>query len=273
MRSRESYRVTQLRVVRSEWVKLRSLRSTVYALLGMFVVVVGIALIAAAATNGDASAPTAGEPGTGRSFVLDATTLALVGSGLAQLVVGVLGVLVMSGEYTTGMIRSTMAAVPRRLPVLWAKVLVLSLVTFTLTFVALVVAFYASQAILGDQLPASLADGTVLRRVAGTALYLTGISVIGVALGALLRSTAGAISVLFGALLVIPGVVQLALPKAWGDAIFPYLPSSAGDAFTGSALIGQVRGLLDPGPGLLVFGVYVALLLLLAAFRLVRSDV
>ncbi|TQN44153.1 ABC-type transport system involved in multi-copper enzyme maturation permease subunit [Blastococcus colisei] len=265
-------RLTQRRVVVSEWVKLRSLRSTVYTLVAAVIVIIGFGLLASAAVSGQLEGPPGGGQGApGGGFPVDATMISLAGVQLAQIIIGVLGVLVISGEYATGMIRSSLTAVPRRLPVLWGKAIVLSAVTVALMLVAVLVAFFAGQAILaGKDMDVALTDDGVLRAVVGSALYLTGIGVIGIALGALLRHTAGAITTLFAVLLVVPGLLGLVLPDSWADAIAPYLPAAAGQAFTAVADTGQ--GLLGPGAGFAVFIGSVAVLLVAAAVALTRRD-
>nr|MDQ2811493.1 ABC transporter permease subunit [Actinomycetota bacterium] len=192
-------KLTWPRVLRSEWTKLWSLRSSVYTLLTSAVVMTGFGLIFAAA------AQTASPSRSGPSGALDPATASLGGVYLAQLVIAVLGVLLISGEYSTGSIRSTLAAVPARLPVLWAKGVVLTAVTLVLMAAAAVAAFLSGQAILsGKHLQTSLSDPGVLRAVLGAALYLTVVALLGLGLGALLRHTAAAIGIAAGLLLVLP---------------------------------------------------------------------
>src|SRR6185312_12639021 len=138
------------------------------------------------------------------------------GSTFAQLVLGTLGVLFMAGEYGTGMIRATLAAVPARLPVLWAKAAVFAAVAFPLMLAASFVAFLGGQAIIGDA-GASLSDGGALRAVIGSAVVLTGAGLLGLMLGAVFRSTAPAITTLFGGLFLLEGIAGLLLPESWRD--------------------------------------------------------
>lgn len=268
---RKRLRVAQRRVIVSEWIKLRSLRSTVYTLVAAVVAVIGFAILAAFALTGEIEGPRGGGPPGGVESTIDATTVSLAGVHLAQIIIGVLGVLVISGEYATGMIRSSLTAVPKRLPVLWGKAIVLSAVTLALMLVAVFVAFFAGQAILaGKDMDVALTGDGVLRALAGAALYLTGIGVIGLALGALLRHTAGAITTLFAILLVVPGLLGLVLPDSWAEALNPYLPSNAGQSFM--AAIDSGQGLLSPLAGFAVFAAYVVVLLGAAALALVRRD-
>jgi hypothetical protein len=178
----DTLRVTQLRVIKSEWIKLRSLRSTVITLSAAALILVLLGLVFAAVQSGQITRP---DGGPGADVGLDPTAISLSGVMLAQLIVGTLGVMVTAGEYTTGMIRSSLAAVPRRLPVLWAKAIVLAAVTFVLMLVAAFVAFFVGQAVLsaGDAASASLSDTGVLRAIIGAAVQLTGVGLLGLALG------------------------------------------------------------------------------------------
>jgi ABC-type transport system involved in multi-copper enzyme maturation permease subunit len=257
-------RVTPARVVLSEWTKLRTLRSTVFAMLAAVVLIIGFAILlpAVIAANWPPKDP--------RDAVgFDPVGISLAGGFLAQLAVGVLGVLVITGEYATGMIRATFAAVPKRLPVLWAKALVYGLTCLVLMVVSLLAAFFIGQAILATQrIDASFGDPGVARVVFGSALYLTGVGLLGLALGALLRNTAASISTLFGLLFVVPIVVHF-LPASWNDAIAKYLPSNAGQVITD---LRPGADSLGPWTGLLVFFLWAAATLAVAAVALVRRD-
>jgi hypothetical protein len=198
-----------------------------------------------------------------------AVSLSLFGTNFAQLALGVLGGLVTAGEYSTGMIRSTLAAVPRRLPVLWSKATVFGIVALVAgTVGALVTFLFASGIVSGTDAAMSFSDAGVVRSLLGAGLYLGLVGVIGAALGALLRSVAGGISVLVGALMLIPGLISL-LPSSWQDNISPYLPSNAGESMF--ALTHDATT-LSPAAGLLVFLGWTVLALAGAAYRLVRSD-
>ncbi|MFJ9869288.1 ABC transporter permease [Streptomyces sp. NPDC101165] len=263
--TRPAYRVTGRRVLSSEWAKLWSLRSTWITLgLGLlFLVVFG--LIAAARYRSMVGTPRMA-PDFARAT---AVSLSLFGTNFAQLALGVLGVLVMAGEYSTGLIRSTLAAVPRRLPVLWSKAAVFGLVALVVGTVGAFVAFLLGSGIVsGTPAAMDLTHAGVVRSLLGAGLYLGLVAVIGIALGALLRSVAGGISVLVGTLMLIPGLTSL-LPSSWQDDISPYLPSHAGQAMFA---VTQDSTTLSPLPGLLVLLGWTALALAGAAYRLVRSD-
>lgn len=256
-------RVSQARVLRSEWTKFRSLRSTGWTLLTTVVLTVGFgAAICAGRAARWASSPAAAR------LHFDPTATSLSGTFLAQLAIGVLGVLTITGEYSTGQIRSTLTAVPRRLPVLWSKAAVFGAVSFVLTAGTSLVAFVVGQRLLASTGRAvTLVDPGVLRAVLGAALYLTLVGLLGLGLGALLRNTAGAISALVGVLLVLPILANF-LPASW-QSIVKYLPISVGQVIIS---VPPHVGALAPWTGLALFAGYAAVVLLAAAVLLVRRD-
>lgn len=214
-------RVTQGRVLRSEWVKLRSLRSSYISLIGAFGAIVGLGLLFGMIVANRWPYLDAEE----RAF-FDPTEVSLRGAYLAQLIIGVLGVLVVTGEYSTGMIRASLSAAPNRLPVLWGKIGVFAAVTFAVTAVAALIAFLGAQFLLSSQhIQTTLGAPGVPRAVLGSALYVTGVGLLGMALGWIIRHSAGAIGTVFGLLLILPLLAQ-ALPESWH--VQPYLPSNAG---------------------------------------------
>ncbi|SEG57752.1 hypothetical protein SAMN05216223_106359 [Actinacidiphila yanglinensis] len=264
--SRPAYRVTGRRVLASEWEKLWSLRST-WITLGLgLLFLVAFGLIAAGRYQS-----TYGSPHLDHDFATStAVSLSLFGTNFAQLALGVLGVLVTAGEYSTGMIRSSLAAVPRRLPVLWSKAAVFGLVALAVALVGVFVAFFfGSHIVSGTPAAIGFSHAGVVRSLLGAALYLGLVGVIGTALGSLLRSVAGGISVLVAALMLVPGLASL-LPSSWRDDVTRFLPSNAGESMF--ALTHDSTS-LSPGAGLLVFLGWTALALAGAAYRLLRSDV
>lgn len=259
--------VTQARVLRSEWTKLRSLRSTRWSLLAAVVSLAGLSMLVAAVQVSQWSSLPANIEAHERS-VFSSIDAAVGGYNLAQLAIGVLGVLVISGEYSTGMIRSSFMAVPRRLPVLWAKLGVFCAVTFTLMLTSALVSFFGVQAIVsGYGVEHSLDDPDALRVVVGAALYLTVLGALGLGLGALLRNTAGAISALVGLLVVLPVITSLLPGDGISDSIDPYLPLNAG-----SAVATENADQLAPWTGFGVFCAYTAVIIAAAVFRLRRRD-
>ncbi|QOV36678.1 ABC transporter permease [Streptomyces ferrugineus] len=260
--SRPRYKVTGWRVLRSEWAKLWSLRSTWITLTLGLLFLLAFGLIAAWQFESGGL-----DEDFDRSTAVD---LSLFGVPFAQLALGVLGVLVTAGEYSTGMIRSTLAAVPRRLPVLWSKTALFGLVALLVGTVGAFVAYLVGNEFLsGTEAAQSLSDAGVARSLLGAGLYLGLIGVIGAGLGALLRSVAGGISVLVGALILVPGLTSL-LPNSWEDNVSPYLPSTAGESMFA---LTHDASTLSPGAGLAVFLGWTVLVLAGAAYRLKRNDV
>ena len=254
--------VTQVRVVRAEWTKLRALRSTWWCGLAAVVLIVGLgAAIAGSGTAYHVSAADSAAKGV---------SAALLGVLFAQLVLGVVGVLAFSGEYGTGMIRATLAAVPARLPVLWAKLIVLAGLVLPVTLLCAVADFFVATALESARGGSviSLTDPGVLRTVAGSSLYLTVVVIIALALGALLRRTAAGLSVFAAVFFVIPIVVG-ALPHTI-TGFAPYLPSNAGGTLWGNPL--TTTHALSPWTGFAVLCGYAVVLTGLAAWRLRRRD-
>jgi ABC-2 type transport system permease protein len=254
-------RVTLPRVIHAEWTKLRALRSTWTVLGATSLLVVVFAGIVAWNQNRDAGNP----PSTA-----DAVSGALLGIDLVSLVIGVFGVLLMSGEYGSGLIRATLAAVPRRLPVLWAKALVLSAVTAPVLLLTCLASLAVSRAFLGAGGP-SLGDPAVLRAAFGAAGAAAGTGLLGLAVGTLLRHTAGAITTLVAAMLVIPALLPVALPDSVEKHIVPYVPTAAGQAMYSLGDTNPFE-MLSPGGGALVLGVWVVALLAGGAAVLHRRD-
>jgi len=256
--------VTQARVLRSEWIKLRTLRSTFFTLLTAMVALIGLGTLFSAFT---ASRWTTMSPGERAHF--DPALTSLRGFFLAQLAIGVLGVLMISGEYATGMIRATLAAVPTRLPVLWAKAALFAVVVWVLTTASALVAFLIGQSLLASRhIGISLSDPGALRMVLGAGLYLTVVGLLGVAVGALVRNTAGGIATVFGVLLVVP-VLAEALPTSWGNHINQWLPSNAGQSLLS---LHHEAHTLQPWTGFAVFCLYAVVALAGAAVLLKRRD-
>ncbi len=252
-------RVTFGRVVRSEWIKLRSLRSTLLAAGCAALAMVGIGALLAADTASDWTTM----PATERAAV-DGTDVALAGFYLAQLAAGVLGVLAVTGEYASGTIRATLAAVPRRAPVLWAKVGVLAALAAPVALVASLAAFLLAQALLADHLTFGLGDPGAARAVVGCAVALAAIAVLGAAMGFLVRSTAAALGILVG-VLVIPTVVVVA------PEVTAYLPGRALQALVLARPTPEAQ-LLSPEAGAAVAAAWIALALAGAALVLARRD-
>jgi len=264
-RLEERSRVTQARVVLSEWTKFVSLRSTRWSLGAGMLLTIALPIVFAAVTASHWAHMSAAERAD--RHPLD---IALAGVNVAQLAIAVLGVLVISGEYSTGMIRSSLIAVPKRLPVLWAKIAVYAAVSFILTLPAVIIAFFASQAILSRHhiLQISFGDPGVARSVLGGALYVTLVGIFALGTGTILRNTAGGIAAFAGIFFVIPPLMNI-LPTSWNNAISQYLPSEAGRQLF--SLHHAAHSLSPTAGGLLMLG-YCALTVTVAAVVLVRRD-
>jgi ABC-2 type transport system permease protein len=257
-------RVTQFRVSVSEWTKLRSVRSTKWSLLAAFVATIAIPAVAAAVISHHWPHMRAADKAEFQPL-----EVSLAGVQLAQLAIGVLGVLVITAEYSTGMIRASMTAAPRRLPVLWGKGVVYALVTLVLMTPAVFIAFFASQAILsGRNIDIAFSAPGVPRAVIGAALYLVVIGLFGLGLGAIVRNTAGGIATFAGLMFVLPPLMNV-LPASWNAAASPYLPLQAGEA-----VMALHRGdQLAPWTGFAVLCAYAAAAIAVSAVLLQRRDV
>jgi hypothetical protein len=259
-------RVTQLRAFVSEWTKFRSLRSTGWTLAIGMLLTIAFPLIFAAVTSSHWGSMSPHERAN-RSPM----DIALAGVNVAQLAIAVLGVLVITGEYSTGMIRATFTAVPKRLPVLWAKVGLFALVTFVLMVPAVLIAFFSSQAILArhDILQISFSAPGVARSLVGGALYVMLVGVFALGIGAIVRNTAGGIATFSGIFFVIPPLMNI-LPLSWNQAISQWLPSEAGRQLFA---LQHADHTLTPLAGGLLLLAYCAFVVGLAAVLLVRRDV
>jgi ABC-type transport system involved in multi-copper enzyme maturation permease subunit len=248
--------------LRSEWIKLRTVRSTIVGFAGAALSLVVFGAIFSSFADGGAEG---GPPGT----TGDSLASSLGGIQLAQLIIGVLGVLFVTSEYSSGMIRATLAAVSSRTQILRAKTFVLFATALGVMAVASIVAFLVGNAIYaGTGATYSLTDPGVLRAVLGAAVYAAGVGVFGVALGFLLRSAAGAIGVLVTLLLVAPVLIGL-VPGTIGEWISKLLPGNAGQAIMD---ITTEAGQLSPWVGLVVFAGWVIAFLVAAAVTLRRRD-
>jgi ABC-2 type transport system permease protein len=255
-------------ILRSEWTKLRSVRSTVWSLLAAFAITVGFGALFCFAYVSRYDRLSLEE-----RLTFDPTAQSLRGLFLAQLAIGVLGVLVISSEYATGMIRPTLTAVPQRRVVLAAKAIVFGLVAFAVSVPGVFIAFTAGQAILDTKhLGVALGDPHVLRAVLGAAVYLTIIGLLGLAIATTVRRTAGAIATLFGLILIAPLLAQ-ALPSPWNTDITKYLPTGVSSGL-GAALFG-VRSdsdRLSPGLALIVMLAWLAAAFAIATIAISRRD-
>lgn len=258
------------RVVAAEWIKFRTVRSTVWTLVATVVLMVGISVLAAWGT-------TTMEV-DGGSGPMNTAQLLSAGYQMAQLAVAVLGVLTISGEYSTGMVRSTFAAVPRRVPVLAAKALVLTGAVLVVSLVSMALSYVATMPFHDDlQATFDLTDAETLRMTVGLPLYLAAIALLAFVVGALLRHSAGALTAVIALLLVVENVLMI-IPLRAIELISPFLPSTAGRrllfdsemlAMTDAATNGAH---LSPWQGYGVLLAWVVALGALAAVLLRRRD-
>ena len=264
---RPDHRPGLVGVARSEWTKIRSLRSTYWTFLVTAGLTIGLgSLFSLGRTSGRSSGR---DPLTAN---FNAAGFAFNAMFLSQLAIGVLGVLIITAEYSSGMIRTSFTAVPQRGSLLAVKATVFAVVTFVVAALTAFATFFASQAILNRgalRLGVSIRSPHALRIVIGAALYLTVCSLLGVALGALLRSTAAAVTALAGLLFILPILMNF-LPVSWHrDAIAQWLPSNAG-----IQIIEKTTQPLQFSPwvGLAVFAGWVVLAFAAALVLLRRRD-
>ncbi len=259
---RQPQRVTQVRVLRAEWTKLRTQPSAYWSLLTAVVLVVGFGIVY--------SLLRVTRPPHGAALAsFDPAAVSLSGVQLAQIAVGVLGVLLVTSEYSTGLIRTTFAAVPRRLPMLWGKAVLLAAAVAAVSLPAAFAAFAGGQSILSRQhLSVPLSQPGVTRAVIGSALYLAVVGLLGLGLGALIRNAAGGIAALFGLLYGLPLAAGF-LPGSMADDVSKYLPANAGQAVT---TVQPDPAMLQPWTGLGVLCAYAAVMLAISAARMRRGD-
>ena len=246
-------------VLVSEWTKIRTVKSTFWTLLAALVVTVGISVLLALAfaTSYDRL------PERDRA-TFDPAAYGLVGINFGIIALGVLGVLVIAAEYSTGMIRTSLTAVPYRSKLLAAKLLVLFALSLLVGMVASFGSFLLSQLVYGGKhLGTSLGHDNVLRAVIGGGLYLAVIAVFALGIGAILRHTAGSITVVVGLFFVLP-IFGGFLPGGWGRTVRELLPSYAGGAIMTTH---PTSAMLTPWTGFAVFCLY-AVVTIAAAFLL-----
>lgn len=256
------------RLMAAEWTKIRSVRSTVWTLLLFVIITIGLTALFSWLTASNWNGP--------RAAPRDATILSDpvgfifgAGIGLGQLTICVLGVLVITTEYSTGVIRASLLAVPRRYPMLAAKLVVFGALTLVLAEIVAFGSFLVGSAIFHSRVPVSLSDAGVLRATLGAGFYLTVLGIFAVAVGAIVRHTAAGISIVIGVVLVLPILAGL-LPGSWGAHINAYLPQQAGSLIYA---VHQGSGqLLSAWEGFGVLCIWTALLLAAATYLLNRRD-
>jgi ABC-2 type transport system permease protein len=263
----EAYKPTFGRLMLSEWTKIRSVRSTIWSLAILVVVtlVFTAVFMQMGIANWDKS-----DPSQQATMRLDPTGT-ILGSGilLSQLAVCVLGAMVIASEYSTGMIRASLLAVPKRVPVLAAKGAVFGLLVLAVGELTAFSSFFIGAPILHSKAPVAISDPGVLRAVVGCGLYLSLLGLFALALGAIIRHTAASITGVIAFVLVLAPMTRL-LPGSVGKHIHGYLPTEAGFLITQQ----HSRGgdVLGPWQGLGVLALWTAVLLAIAAVLLRRRD-
>jgi hypothetical protein len=256
-------------LLRAEWTKIRTVRSTVWSLVAFVVVVIGFSLILALVLNNTWNTRTGGG-GAHTQLHQDPTSVIYGGGfGLGQLALCVLGVIVITSEYSTGAIRSSLLAVPRRLPMLGAKVVVFAVLELIVGAIAVFAVFFLFTSILHGHIVITLGQPGVLRATFGGILYLIVLGLFAMAVGGLIRHTAGAIATVIGLVIVVPPLVSL-IPGTIANHIHGYLPTVAGQLIGQTAQ--QPADVLSPWQGFGVFCLWTVVLFAGAAVLLVRRD-
>lgn len=248
--------------LRSEFTKIRSVRSTYWTLLALVVVTVGFGALA---SWGVASH---GHPDPG----FDPTQQSLSGLYISQLIMGVLGVLIITAEYSTGMIRTTLSTMPHRGTVIAAKALVFTVVAFVTGLITSLASFFLGQALMSSHhISTTIGQPHVLRAVIGGALFLTACGLLAFGIGLLLRHTAGAISTVVALLFVLSILINF-LPSSWQVHVDKWIPAIAGAQIW---TVMPVRGedpMFAPWTGFAVFCGYAAIALVAGVILFRKRD-
>ena len=254
-------------LLRAEWTKIRSVRSTVWSLILLVVLTLGITILITAITSAQWNKIGAAS----RTQIRLDPTNGILGAGLqfGQLTIIVLGVLLITSEYSTGVIRASLLAVPRRLPMLAAKGLVFAAITLVLGEIVMFASFFIGAAILHSHVSVSLSSPNVTRAVVGGGLYLAVLGLFALSIGALVRHTAGAITGVIAFVIVAEPLSSL-IPGPWGDHIHDYLPTVAGRLVIQTARTSHQ--VLSAWQGFGVFCLWTAALFVAAAILLMRRD-
>lgn len=255
------YRFTD--VARMEWIKLRTLRSTGWITLILAAGMLGLAVLVMSHAN-------YAKLSAADRASFDPTELGFVGLALGQLLMAVLGVLTITSEFSSGMIRATLAAAPRRPMVLAAKAAVLGVAGLAVGEILAFAAFLVGEATLASPAPrATLAEPGVLRAVLMAGAYLCLMGLIGLGIGAIIRHTAGAIAAAVGVVFVLP-VIFLAFPAGLQHAVEKFLPMIIAE--NSLTAVKQVSPSLPPWAGLGVLALYAAVTLAAGGWLLARRD-
>lgn len=256
--------VTLIAVTHSEWIKFRSIRSTVMGVIVTIVLTVGLGALITSAIRAHWSTASFTD-----RLTFDPVSSSLGGVLFAQFAVGVIGTLFITSEYSSGSIRTTLAAVPHRIRLTLGKLIVLVASVIVVSEAVCVITFLMGQAIYSGVVPSvSLSSGPVLRAVLMAGVYLTLLAVLGFSLGLILRQSAACISVFTSLLLILP-IIIFFLPTSWQNHVVKFEPSELGRAMMS---IGSPTQSFGPGSATIVLGVYVLAVLGVGAVLLVRRD-
>jgi ABC-2 type transport system permease protein len=256
------------RLLRSEWTKIRSVRSTLWSLLAFVIVAIGFSTLIAAVIAHDWDTP-GNHPNHVRLLTDPTAVIFGAGLGLGQLAICVLGVIVITSEYTTGAIRSSLLAVPIRLRMLTAKAVTFAVLDLVVSAVTVFAVFFITTAILRSHISITLSQPGVARAVIGAILYLTVLGLFALAIGGLIRHTAGAIAVVIATVIVVPPLISL-IPGTIANHVHGYLPTVAGELV---AQTSQESGdVLSAWQGFGVFCAWTVVLLVACGWLLVRRD-
>ena len=256
--------------LRSEFTKIRSVRSTYWTLLATLVIVIGIgALFSYAEAHNFSQFPAAAQAHQRAQEIAQATERSLFGLVLGQLIIAVLGALTITSEYSTGMVRTSLSVLPRRGTVFAAKALVFGVIALAAGLVSSFASYFLGQAILsGQHINSALGQPGVLRAVIGGGLFLAVCGLLSFGLGALIRHTAGAVTASFGLLFVLL-VLAGFLPASWAVHVDKWVPFNAG-----AAIWENVTGvhMFSPWTGFAVFCGYAALAVAAGLYRFRNRD-
>lgn len=254
-----------LDLLRSEWTKIRTVRSTMWTIGVTVVLGIGIGALVSALTRSHWSSMNLGQ-----RLSFDPSATSLIGILFAQFAVGILGVLVISAEYSTGTIRATFSAAPNRSRVFAAKIVVFGLLSLIVAEFTSFVAFFLGQFLLSSPAThATLSSPGAFRAVFGGGLFVCALGLVAMGLGTIIRHTAGAISAFVGILLVLP-ILTAALPSQLSQDVRKFMPDRIGvDMLTTKS---QDFGAFSPWVGLLIVAIYAVVLLFIGASMLERRD-
>lgn len=254
--------------IRAEWIKLKTLRSTTVTLVIAALAAVGIGALSCQHLAAHLAGIAASER---HNYLLgdDLTSDSLVGNAIAQLAIGALGVLIVTGEFGTGMVRASLGAMPQRQRWILAKLAVFAAVAVVVGQILTFSSFGIGQAILATQHSGlSLADPGTLRSVVATGLYVALVGLMGAAFGLVIRHTAGALTTLLGVLFVLPGLLGI-LPTSWQPHVSRFLPENIGEQ---AATATRLSEHLAPWAGIALMVGYVAVLVAIGCALLERRD-